>query len=175
MAPRQRKAEDTALSEKPSATRRGITVAAPIATAPAHSIEAEQSTLGGLMLDKSDWPAVCNILSEQDFYRAEHRLIFGAIRNLATQGFFCDPVTVGVYLESAGTLAQAGGIEYLGALARDTPSAAIVTTYAAIVHKRSLERQIKAAAARVSIPACLCWWQSLSVWRRYPPQGSKSI
>ncbi|HYQ91474.1 MAG TPA: DnaB-like helicase N-terminal domain-containing protein, partial [Candidatus Competibacteraceae bacterium] len=113
-----------------------------------YSIEAEQSVLGGLMLDNSAWCAVAKMLSPQDFYRKDHRLIFAAMQSLARQGSPLDLVTLAEALEKQGKLDEIGGFAYLGVLARDTPSAANVKAYAMIVFERSLDRQRQAAAAR---------------------------
>ncbi|MFO1431341.1 MAG: replicative DNA helicase [Candidatus Competibacteraceae bacterium] len=109
---------------------------------PPHSIEAEQSVLGGLMLDNSAWDQVADRLNEQDFYRADHRLIFRAIRDLATKGSPFDVVTLAEWLDRQHRLEDAGSFAYLGLLARDTPSAANVRAYADIVRERSILRQL---------------------------------
>ncbi|AOV17817.1 replicative DNA helicase [Acidihalobacter aeolianus] len=113
---------------------------------PPHSIEAEQAVIGGLMLDNATWDQVADLVSEADFYRHDHRLIFGAIRALAEAGRPVDVVTLADALERADALEQAGGLAYLGLLARDTPSAANVRAYADIVRERSALRQIAALA-----------------------------
>ena len=113
-----------------------------------YSIEAEQSVLGGLMLDNSAWRDVVKMLSPQDFYRKDHRLIFAAMQSLAHKGSPFDLVTLAETLEKLGKLDEIGGFAYLGILARDTPSAANVKTYAMIVFERSMDRQRQAAAAR---------------------------
>jgi len=120
----------------------------PIRRATSYSIEAEQSVLGGLLLDNSAWSQIAGIIAECDFYQASHRLIFNAIRQLAEQGSPSDLVTVGEYLESRQKLEDAGGFAYLGVLARDTPSAANIKAYALIVLERSIDRQRQAAASQ---------------------------
>jgi replicative DNA helicase len=109
---------------------------------PPHSIEAEQAVLGGLMLDISAWDQVADMVRAEDFYRPDHRLIFDAIASLAGAGKPCDVVTVSEQLERIGRLDDAGGLAYLGTLARDTPTAANVRAYAEIVRERSLLRQL---------------------------------
>lgn len=89
---------------------------------PPHFIEAEQSVLGGLMLDNRAWLEVAKILNARDFYRADHRLVFSAIQHLTQKGLPCDIVTLGEYLESLGKIENAGGLAYLGVLVR-TPRA----------------------------------------------------
>jgi replicative DNA helicase len=109
---------------------------------PPHSIEAEQAVLGGLMLSDSAWDQVADRVSEGDFYRQDHRLIFRSIAALADQGKPRDVVTLGEWLDQRGELEKAGGMLYLGTLAKDTPSAANVKAYADIVRERSVLRQL---------------------------------
>ena len=109
---------------------------------PPHSIEAEQSVLGGLMLDAAAWDQVGDRVLAEDFYRNDHRLIFEATAGLVERGQACDAVTLSGYLESQGVLDQVGGLAYLGSLARDTPTAANIRAYADIVRERSLLRQL---------------------------------
>ena len=109
---------------------------------PPHSVEAEQSVLGGLMLDPLAWDSVADVLRPEDFYRADHRTIFDAIGQVAGQGRPADAVTVGEQLTRSGKLEEIGGLAYLGTLVRDTPSAEHVRTYAEIVRERSLLRRL---------------------------------
>jgi replicative DNA helicase len=109
---------------------------------PPHSAEAEQSVLGGLMLDNSTWDQVADRITEADFYRADHRLVFQAIRALAEKNSPFDVVTLTEWLERNNQLENAGGFAYLGILARDTPSAANISAYAEIVRERSILRQL---------------------------------
>lgn len=109
---------------------------------PPHSIEAEQSVLGGLMLDNNAWDQVADLLGKYDFYRADHRLVFEAIRQLAERGSPFDVVTLAEWLERHNQLDEAGGLAYLGVLVRDTPSAANIRAYAEIVRERSILRQL---------------------------------
>lgn len=109
---------------------------------PPHSIEAEQSVLGGLMMDNAAWDQVADRISEADFYRADHRLVFQAIGQLAQQNAPFDVVTLAEWLKRNDQLENAGGFPYLGLLARDTPSAANIRAYADIVRERSILRQL---------------------------------
>src|SRR5580658_6783710 len=109
---------------------------------PPHSVEAEQSVLGGLMLDATAWDQVADRVIGEDFYRNDHRLIFEAVAGLIERNQPCDAVTLSGHLESQGLLDQVGGLAYLGSLARDTPTAANVRAYADIVRERSLLRQL---------------------------------
>ncbi|MBM4191703.1 MAG: replicative DNA helicase [Gammaproteobacteria bacterium] len=117
---------------------------------PPHSLEAEQAVLGGLMLDASAWDNVADVLRAEDFFRPDHRLIFDAIGQLAAQVKPVDAVTVSEQLERNGRLSDVGGLAYLGALARDTPTAANVRAYAAIVRERSLLRQLLTAGTEIA-------------------------
>ena len=109
---------------------------------PPHSREAEQSLLGGLMLDEASWEVVADQVTEDDFYFSAHRLIFRALAHLAEVAQPRDVVTVSEWLQRDAGLDAVGGLAYLGTLARDTPSAANVGAYAAIVRSRSVLRQL---------------------------------
>jgi replicative DNA helicase len=117
---------------------------------PPHSIEAEQAVLGGLLLDNESWAPVAERVSEADFYRHDHRLVFRAIGALAEAAKPCDVVTVAEWLESAGELDKAGGLPFLAALAEQTPTAANVTAYADIVRARSVLRQLIRAGGSIT-------------------------
>jgi replicative DNA helicase len=119
-------------------------------TVPPHSIEAEQSLLGGLMLDHSSWDKVADVITDQDFYRKDHRLIFAAIAALAEDANPCDVVTVSERLESRGELEQAGGLEYLATIANETPGAANARSYAKILRERSMLRSLISAGNEIS-------------------------
>ncbi|MGA0027537.1 MAG: DnaB-like helicase N-terminal domain-containing protein, partial [Steroidobacteraceae bacterium] len=117
---------------------------------PPHSVEAEQSVLGGLLLDANSWDAVADIVAAADFYRRDHRLIFEAIAEVAETRGPCDAVTVSEHLDRKGLAEETGGLAYLGTLARDTPSAANVRTYAEIVRERSILRQLVRAGGEIA-------------------------
>src|SRR5688572_12991040 len=91
---------------------------------PPHSDEAEQSLLGGLMLDQRAWDQIADIVSGDDLYRADHRLIFAAVAALVERNQPPDAVTVSEHLARLGQLEAAGGLAYLARLVEDTPSAA---------------------------------------------------
>jgi replicative DNA helicase len=112
---------------------------------PPHSIEAEQSLLGGLMLDSAAWDQVADRVLAEDFYRHDHRLVFEAVAGLIERNQPCDAVTLSGHLESQGVLDQVGGLAYLGSLARDTPTSANIRAYADIVRERSVLRQLISA------------------------------
>jgi len=115
---------------------------------PPHSIEAEQSVIGGLMLldnqDNTIWEAQIadTGLQSADFYRRDHQLIFAAIAQLAERNEPMDVVTVGEQLERSGHLKEIGGMAYLGELARNIPSVANIRAYAQIIRERSKFRQM---------------------------------
>ncbi len=107
---------------------------------PPYSIEAEQSVLGGLMLDNRAWNELADRLAAEDFYREDHQLIYRAISELVGANRPCDFVTLSEHLKNQGRLDEAGGLAYLGTLANDTPSAANVLAYAEIVRERAVLR-----------------------------------
>ncbi len=107
---------------------------------PPHSVEAEQSVLGGLLLENSAWERIADLINEQDFYRHDHRLIYRHIVKLLDRSRPADVVTVSESLESSEELTTVGGLAYLGALAQNTPSAANIRRYAEIVRDRAILR-----------------------------------
>jgi len=117
---------------------------------PPHSLEAEQSTLGGLLLDNRAWHELAGQLREEDFYLRRHRLVWRAIGELLRREQPCDFVTVAEHLRQRGELEEAGGLAGLGALAVDTPSAANVRAYAAIVRERAALRGLIAAGQDIA-------------------------
>ena len=117
---------------------------------PPHSTEAEQSLLGGLMIDGAAWDKVADLVIAEDFYRKDHRLIFAAIADLVEAGQPCDVVTVSEYLDKRAKLDAAGGLEYLATLANETPGAANVRAYALILRERSMLRSLIDAGNRIS-------------------------
>ena len=109
---------------------------------PPHSLSAEQAVLGGLMLDNEAWDKVADRVTDEDFYRRDHRLIFRALRDLAAGNKPLDVVTVSQSLKNNQQLDEAGGMAYLGELAQNTPSAANIQAYADIVREHSILRQM---------------------------------
>ncbi|MGQ0833735.1 MAG: replicative DNA helicase [Gammaproteobacteria bacterium] len=107
---------------------------------PPHSVEAEQSVLGGLLIDPNAWDNVGDVIRANDFYRPDHRLIFEAIAALAAEAKPYDLITVSEALARIGKLDAAGGVAYLGTLSHETPTAANVRAYAEIVRERALLR-----------------------------------
>jgi replicative DNA helicase len=109
---------------------------------PPHSVEAEQSVLGGLLLDNAAWDKIADMMAEADFYRFDHRLIYRHISKLIEHAKPADAITVAEALQNSGELQNVGGLAYLGALAQNTPSAANIRRYAEIVRERSIMRKL---------------------------------
>ncbi|HJW80876.1 MAG TPA: DnaB-like helicase N-terminal domain-containing protein, partial [Acidiferrobacterales bacterium] len=117
---------------------------------PPQSVEAEQSVLGGLMLEGQAWDRIADKITEADFYRKEHRLIFRAIGALAEESSPADVVTVQEWLDKHQELQNAGGLAYLAELANNTPSAANIGAYANIVRERAILRNLIHTASRIA-------------------------
>lgn len=109
---------------------------------PPHSVEAEQSLIGGVLLDNQAWERVSDMVLEEDFYRDDHRRIWSHISRLIDHGKPADVVTVSESLNKSGEEEKAGGISYLAEIANATPSAANIARYAEIVHERALLRKM---------------------------------
>lgn len=114
------------------------------------SIEAEQSVIGGLLLDPNRLDDVLEIVHPDDFYSPANRSVMRHIVEVASNGAVVDPISVAESMEGAGMLEVAGGIGYLVEMAQNTPSAANVKTYAAIVADRAIERRITEAGQRIA-------------------------
>ena len=117
---------------------------------PPHSIEAEQSVLGGLLLDNSSWEKIADLLTEADFYRHDHRLIFKHMARMVDMARPADVVTVSESLDKSNELASIGGIAYLASLAQNTPSAANIRRYAEIVRERSIMRALAQVGTEIA-------------------------
>lgn len=125
---------------------------------PPHSVEAEQSVLGGLLLENDALDRIADILSGGDFYRHDHRLIYEHICKLIERNKPADIVTVAESLDSSAELSGVGGIAYLGALAQNTPTAANIRRYAEIVRERAVMRKLVEVGSSIAESA-------------YSPQG----
>lgn len=128
---------------------------------PPYSAEAEQSVLGGLMLDNASWDRIADVVSDSDFYRHEHRLIFRAAATLMNESRPADVVTIQEYLQNRQELDAAGGFNYLVTLVQTTPSAANIRRYAEIVRERSVIRQLAEVGTEIARSA-------------YNPQGKNA-
>jgi replicative DNA helicase len=113
---------------------------------PPHSVEAEQSVLGGLMLSPESWDDVADRVMAEDFYRPDHRLVFTTMSELVEAKQPLDVITLSEALETRGELERVGSIAYLGELVKNTPSAANIQTYADIIRERSVLRQLIAVS-----------------------------
>ena len=120
---------------------------------PPHSIEAEQSVLGGLLLGNAAWDRIADFINEGDFYRYDHRLIFHHIGKLISQAKPADVITVYEQLQVVGKAEEVGGLAYLNALAQNTPSAANIRRYAEIVRDRGVLRQLVTISDEISAGA----------------------
>src|SRR5512133_2424063 len=120
---------------------------------PPHSIEAESSVLGGLLLDNGAWDRVNDLLTEGDFYRYEHRMVFMALGALINATKPADVITVFEQLQNQGKAEEIGGLAYLNSLAQYVPSAGNIRRYAEIVRERSILRKLVAASDEISTNA----------------------
>lgn len=109
---------------------------------PPQSDDAERSVLGGLLLVKDAWDRIADLISEDDFYRNDHALIFKAIKDLSEQSKPCDVITVGGWLDTHQLSDDAGGEDYLIEIASNVPGAANIKAYAEIVREKSVLRQL---------------------------------
>lgn len=109
---------------------------------PPHSAEAEQSLIGGLLLDNSAWERVADVISSRDFYKGNHRVIYEHVELVLAADHPADVVTVSESLTAAGVLEQAGGSAYLAALAQNTPSALNIRRYAELVREKAVQRNL---------------------------------
>ncbi|NMH60909.1 replicative DNA helicase [Alteromonas ponticola] len=117
---------------------------------PPHSIEAEQSVLGSMLIDPESWDKVAELVTENDFYNRSHQIIFKAILRLLAQNMPVDLITVSEELENHDQLDDAGGFAYLGELAKNTPSSANVTAYARIISERAVTRELIGVAHEIA-------------------------
>jgi len=115
-----------------------------------HSLEAERSVIGGLLLSAEGWDAIAELVTASDFYRPEHRAIFRQIALLVDRGEPIDVVTVADRLLATGELDAAGGHQYLAELAEQTPTAANIRAYATAVHERAVLRKLILAAQDIA-------------------------
>jgi replicative DNA helicase len=120
---------------------------------PPHSIEAESSVLGGLLLDNGAWDRVGDLLTDSDFYRYEHRLVFAAIGGLVNATKPADVITVYEQLQAQGKSDEIGGLAYLNSLAQYVPSASNIRRYAEIVRERAILRKLVAASDEIATQA----------------------
>lgn len=120
---------------------------------PPHSLEAEQSLIGGILLDNAAWERIADLVNDADFYRDDHRRIYRQIARLIDLGKPADVVTVFESLEKVGEAEQAGGLAYLAEIANNTPSAANIRRYAEIVRERAILRKLVAVGDDIAASA----------------------
>lgn len=109
---------------------------------PPHSMEAEQSLLGALLLDNQAWERVADVVTSRDFYKGNHRVIYEHIELVLAADQPADVVTVAQSMQEAGVLERSGGPAYLGSIAQNTPSALNVRRYAALVREKAIQRNL---------------------------------
>ncbi|WP_315853279.1 replicative DNA helicase [Alteromonas oceanisediminis] len=117
---------------------------------PPHSIEAEQSVLGSMLIAPESWDKVTEIVGEDDFYNRAHQTVFAAILALLKNNQPIDLITVSEQLERNDLLEEAGGFAYLAELAKNTPSAANVVAYAQIIKERAITRELIGVAHNIA-------------------------
>lgn len=117
---------------------------------PPHSIEAERSVLGGLMLDDNAWDTISSAVSAEDFYRSDHRIIFRCMADLVERNKPLDIITISEALEDVGELENVGGLAYISDLASTTPTASNIRAYAEIVCERSTVRNLISVAHEIA-------------------------
>ena len=117
---------------------------------PPHSVEAEQSLLGGLLLDNLAFDKIADLVTAEDFYRDDHRRIYRHIARLIEQSKPADMVTVGESIEASEDKDRTGGLAYLGSLAQSTPSALNIRRYAELVRERSVQRRLVQVATEIA-------------------------
>ena len=120
---------------------------------PPHSLEGESSVLGGLLLDNGAWDRVADLLTDADFYRYEHRLVYASIGTLINATKPADVITVYEHLQSQGKADEIGGLAYLNSLAQYVPSAGNIRRYAEIVRERSILRKLVSASDEIATNA----------------------
>jgi replicative DNA helicase len=120
---------------------------------PPHSLEAESSVLGGLLLDNTAWDRVADLVKDGDFYRHEHALVYAAIAQLVNASKPADVITVFEHLRDQGRADEVGGLVYLNSLAQYVPSAANIRRYAEIVRERAILRKLVTASDEIATNA----------------------
>ncbi|OGA18415.1 MAG: replicative DNA helicase [Betaproteobacteria bacterium RIFCSPLOWO2_02_FULL_66_14] len=117
---------------------------------PPHSVEAEQSLLGGLMLDNQAFDKIADLVRAEDFYRDDHRRIYRHLVKLIEAGKPADVVTLAESIESSEDRDKTGGAAYLGALSQSTPSALNIRRYAELVRERAVQRRLAHVATEIA-------------------------
>src|SRR5258706_3107214 len=117
---------------------------------PPHSVEAEPSLLGGLLLDNQAFDKIADLVTAEDFYRDDHRRIFRHLSKLIEHGKPADVVTIAESIEASEDKDRTGGPAYLGSLAQNTPSALNIRRYAELVRERAVQRRLITVATEIA-------------------------
>ena len=117
---------------------------------PPHSIDAEQSVLGGLMLQNEVWFEIAELVSAEDFYRKDHSEIFTAMQSLSQKSEPFDVITLAEWFRARNDLDRIGGIAYLTTLVDNTPSAANIVAYCKVVREKAILRELISAATKIT-------------------------
>lgn len=117
---------------------------------PPHSLEAEQSVLGGLMLDNQQWDIISEHVITEDFFNRQHQIIFNEMKNLIDRGYPIDLITLSESLEQKGELNNIGRFSYLAEISKNTPSISNIITYAEIIRERAIMREIILTAQNIA-------------------------
>jgi len=115
-----------------------------------YSLEAEQSVIGGLLIDPESWDRIADLLSPEDFYQKRHQVLYRCIGQMLLEQKPLDAITLAEYLQDHELLAEAGGVAYVVELANATPSAANVPAYASIVRDRAILRALIHAGREIA-------------------------
>lgn len=120
------------------------------ARVPPHSVDAEQGVIGGLLQDNRAWDRLGDLLAAEDFYRHDHRLIFGMAAALLNASKPADVLTVHDALQAAGESEASGGLPYLTAIVQNVPSSANIRSYAEIVRAHRVRRDVLAVGHNIA-------------------------
>lgn len=120
---------------------------------PPHSAESEMALLGGLLLDNRGWDHCADLLTAEDFYRSENRLVFAAISQLVNANRPADVITVWARLQSTGNGEEAGGLAYVNSLAQYVPSAANIRRHAETVREQAVLRNLISVSDEIATSA----------------------
>lgn len=121
-----------------------------ISRIPPHSIEAEQSVLGAMLLDREAIISASEFVKAEDFYKDSHREIFEAVMELFEKGEPVDLITLSEQLKQRNTLEAVGGVAFLTDLSASVPTIANVAHYARIIQEKSLLRKLIKSCSEIS-------------------------
>jgi replicative DNA helicase len=138
---------------------------------PPHSVEAEQSLLGALLIDNQAFDRVADLVAADDFYRDDHRRIWRHISRLVENSRPADVVTVAESIEASEDKDKTGGTAYLAALAQNTPSSLNVRRYAELVRERAVQRRLAQVATEIAESSASCSTRPNRKSSRLPSRG----